>query len=29
MVQNDIQDYILSEYSEFLEFIPLHFELPE
>ena len=29
MVQNDIQDYILSEYSEFLEFIPLHFELSE
>ncbi|MBU1974728.1 MAG: hypothetical protein KKH52_05020, partial [Nanoarchaeota archaeon] len=29
MVQNDKPDYIFSEYSEFLEFLPLHFELAE
>lgn len=29
MVQNDFQDYLFSEYSDFLEFLPLHFELSE
>jgi hypothetical protein len=29
MVQNDIPDYFFSEYSDFLEFLPLHFELAE
>ena len=26
MVQNDILNYLYSEYSDFLEFLPLHFE---
>jgi hypothetical protein len=29
MIQNDIQDYFFSEYSDFLEFLPLYFELSE